>query len=56
MPRGLYRDSAGWVQVSYEDRFVMLMHRTDYEDHDYKPRFEALPTKQKYEKKPPQRN
>jgi hypothetical protein len=26
------------------------MHRSDYEDHDYKPRFEALPTKEKFEK------
>jgi hypothetical protein len=50
MPKGLYRDSGGWVQVNYEDRFVACMHRSDYEDHDYKPRFEALPMKEKYEK------
>ena len=50
MPKGLYRDSGGWVQVNYEDRFFACMHRSDYEDHDYKPRFEALPMKDKYEK------
>jgi hypothetical protein len=51
MPKGVYRDSGGWVQVNFDDRFVMRMHRTDYEDHEYKPRFEALPTKDRYEKK-----
>ena len=50
MPKGLYRDSGGWVQVNYEDKFVACMHRSDYEDHDYKPRFETLPMKDKYEK------
>lgn len=50
MPKGVYRDSGGWVQVSYEDRFYMAMHRSDYEDRDYKPKFESLPTKEKYEK------
>lgn len=50
MPKGLYRDSGGWVQVNYEDRFVICMHRSDYEDHDYKPRFEVLPMKEKYER------
>lgn len=50
MPKGLYRDSGGWVQVNYEDRFFAFMHRSDYEDHDYKPRFEALPMKEKYER------
>ena len=50
MPKGLYRDSGGWVQVNYEDRFLACMHRSDYEDHEYRPRFEALPTKDKYEK------
>ncbi|HEX5006282.1 MAG TPA: hypothetical protein VFV70_04160 [Hyphomonadaceae bacterium] len=50
MPKGLYRDSGGWVQVNYEDRFFACMHRSDYENHDYKPRFEALPTKDKYER------
>ena len=50
MPKGLYRDSGGWVQVNYEDKFVACMHRSDYEDHDYKPRFEALPLKDKYER------
>lgn len=50
MPKGLYRDSGGWVQVNYEDKFMSRMHRSDYEDHDYKPRFEALPLKDKYEK------
>lgn len=53
MPRGLYRDSGGWIQVSYDERFQMPMHRTDYEDHGYKPRFEMLPTKPKFEKKSP---
>lgn len=45
MPRGEYRDSGGWVLVNYEDRFRMPMHRSDYEDHGYKPVFEALPLK-----------
>jgi hypothetical protein len=43
MPKGEYRDSGGWVLVNYEDRFRMPMHRSDYEDHGYKPAFEALP-------------
>lgn len=43
MPRGEYRDSGGWVLVNYEDRFRMPMHRSDYEDHGYKPAFESLP-------------
>jgi hypothetical protein len=50
MPKGMYRDNGGWVQVNYEDRFHMAMHRSDYEDRDYKPRFESLPLKEKYEK------
>jgi hypothetical protein len=50
MAKGLYRDNGGWVQVSYEERFIVAMHRSDYEDHDYKPRFESLPSKEKYEK------
>jgi hypothetical protein len=50
MPKGMYRDNGGWVQVNYEDRFHMPMHRSDYEDHGYTPRFEALPTKEKYDK------
>lgn len=50
MPRGLCRDSGGWVRVNYEDRFVAMMHRTDYDEHDYKPSFESLPTRDKYEK------
>jgi hypothetical protein len=45
MPRGEYRDTGGWVLVNYEDRFRMPMHRSDYEDHGYKPPFEALPMK-----------
>lgn len=43
MPRGEYRDSGGWVIVNYEGRFTMPMHRSDYEDHGYKPDFESLP-------------
>lgn len=50
MPRGVYRDSGGWVHVNYEDKFHMPMHRSDYDDRDYKPRFESLPTKEKYQK------
>jgi hypothetical protein len=50
MPKGLYRDSGGWVRVNYEDRFMAFMHRSDYENHDYKPQFEALPMKEKYER------
>ncbi len=42
MPKGEYRDSGGWVRVNYNDRFHMLMHRSDYEDHGYKPLFETL--------------
>lgn len=45
MPRGEYRDTGGWVLVNYEDRFRMPMHRSDYEDHGYKPLFEDLPLK-----------
>jgi hypothetical protein len=45
MPRGEYRDTGGWVLVNYENRFRMPMHRSDYEDHGYKPAFEALPLK-----------
>jgi hypothetical protein len=45
MPRGEYRDTGGWVLVNYEDRFRMPMHRSDYEDHGYKPAFESLPLK-----------
>jgi len=50
MPSGMYRDSGGWVHVNYEDKFHMPMHRSAYEEHNYKPRFESLPTKEKYEK------
>ncbi len=50
MPRGVYRDSGGWVRVNYDDRFMTFMHRSDYEDHDYKPRFESLPRKEQYER------
>ncbi|MEY2756498.1 MAG: hypothetical protein RIR33_276 [Pseudomonadota bacterium] len=46
MPRGEYRDTGGWVLVDYEGRFRMPMHRSDYEDHGYKPAFEALPLKE----------
>jgi hypothetical protein len=55
MPNGEFRDSGGWVQVNYDGRFRSPMHRSDYEDHDYKPRFESLPTKDRYErtKQPP---
>ena len=45
MPKGEYRDTGGWVLVNYEDRFRMPMHRSDYEDHGYKPAFDALPMK-----------
>jgi hypothetical protein len=50
MPRGLYRDSGGWVHVNYEDRFEAAMHRSDYDEHDYKPSFESLPLREEYEK------
>jgi hypothetical protein len=50
MPKGLYRDSGGWVHVNYEDRFETAMHRSDYDEHDYKPSFESLPTREEYEK------
>jgi len=46
MPKGEYRDSGGWVIVNYENRFTMPMHRSDYEDHGYKPDFEVLPTRE----------
>jgi len=49
MPRGEYRDSGGWVLVNYEDRFRMPMHRSDYEDHGYRPLFEALPLRTRAE-------
>ena len=50
MPNGEFRDSGGWVQVNYDGRFRIPMHRSDYEDHDYRPRFESLPTKDRYER------
>ena len=50
MPRGLFKDSGGWVRVDYGGKFQMPMHRSDYDDHAYKPRFEALPLKETYEK------
>ena len=50
MPKGVYRDTGGWVHVNYEDKYQMPMHRSDYEEHDYKPAFESLPTKEKYDK------
>ena len=52
MARGLYRDNGGWVVVSYDGkfRFKMPMHRSDYDSHDYKPAFDDLPAKEKYEK------
>jgi hypothetical protein len=50
MPNGVYRDSGGWVQVNYEGRFRIPMHRSAYEDHDYKPKFETLPTKNKHDR------
>lgn len=51
MAKGMYRDSGGWVRVNYGDKFQMSMHRSDYEDHEYQPSFEALPTKQEYERR-----
>ena len=39
MPNGVYRDSGGWVQVNYEGRFRIPMHRSVYDDHDFKPKF-----------------
>ncbi len=53
MPNGVYRDSGGWVQVNYEGRFQMPMHRSDYESHDYKPKFDALPTREKRDRPRP---
>ena len=50
MTNGLYRDSGGWVHVNYDEKFEMPMHRSDYEDHGYRPKFESLPTKPRYEK------
>ena len=50
MPNGVYRDSGGWVQVNYEGRFRIPMHRSMYEDHEYKPKFETLPTKDKHDR------
>jgi hypothetical protein len=55
MPRGVFRDSGGWVHVNYEDRFQMFMHRSAYDEHDYKPPFESLPMREKYEKTKPAR-
>ncbi len=51
MPRGLYRDNGGWVHIDYDGKFERSLHRNDYEDLEYKPAFEALPLKGKYEKK-----
>ena len=53
MAQGLYRDNAGWVHVAYDRGFEMTMHRSDYEDHGYKPRFETLPTREKFDKPRP---
>jgi len=39
MSKGVYRDTGGWVHVNYEDKYHMPMHRSDYEEHDYKPSF-----------------
>ncbi len=50
MAQGLYRDNAGWVHVAYDHGFEMTMHRSDYEDHGYKPRFETLPVRASREK------
>ena len=47
MVRGVYRDNAGWVKVTYDARFEMLMKKDDYEDHGYKPKYESLPSKAK---------
>lgn len=50
MPNGLYRDSGGWVHVNFDGKFEMSLHRSDYEDHEYRPKFESLPTRREYEK------
>lgn len=50
MVNGLYKDNAGSVLVGYDGKFVMRMRRADYEDHDYKPKYASLPTRQQYEK------
>jgi hypothetical protein len=53
MAKGVYRDNAGWVKVSYDNRFLMLMKKDEYEEHGYKPKYETLPTRQKYDKPMP---
>ena len=50
MAIGVFKDNAGWVQVSYDGKYAMSMKRSDYEDRDYKPRYESLPSRQQYEK------
>lgn len=47
MAKGLWRDGAGWVRMDFDQKFEMLMKRSDYEDHGYKPTYSALPLKQK---------
>jgi hypothetical protein len=45
MAKGLCRDGAGWVQVGYDRGFEMPMKKSEYEDHDYKPRYDTLPVR-----------
>ncbi len=50
MATGMFKDNAGWVQVSYDGKYTMPMKRSDYEDREYKPRYSSLPSRQEYEK------
>ena len=50
MATGMFKDNAGWVQVSYDGKYQMPMKRSDYEDREYKPPYKLLPSKQQYGK------
>ena len=48
MPQGIYRDGE-WVQVSYDGKRSMPMHRADYEAIGYGPPFDELITKEQFD-------
>ena len=49
MPKGLYREPGGWVQVDL-GKIRISIPRKKYEASGYEPPYDQLPTKEEYEK------
>ena len=49
MPKGIYRETDGWVRVNY-GKFQISIPRRKYEAIRYEPPYAQLPTKNEYDK------